>query len=368
MSQTCLMEPTFEPWSQPPCGHAVVVLMSGGVDSSVAALLLRDRGWSVVGVTMKVPVASGCSHPAPCCGNEAALVCHKLSIPHYFVDVGQAFHTYIVDPFRKAYAEGRTPNPCVDCNTFLKFGVLWDLIERELGVAHLATGHYARVVREKGQSCLQTAVDRERDQSYFIYGMPCDRLAAFHLPLGGLPKDAVREIARRRALGVEDKPDSMELCFAGEGNYRNALQSDEAAGTGPILDTSGNRLGRHNGIENYTIGQRRGLGIAATEPLYVVRIEAQDNALIVGPRDEGLVTTVRVRKPNVLAMERLVHSVRLQAKVRSHSPPSACRMRAMDADGIIVEFDNSQFAPAPGQHLVLYDQDRLVAGGEIAPL
>ncbi len=360
-----LSPPTFAPWAGTGCGREVAVLMSGGVDSSVSALRLRDEGWRILGVTMNIPTAGECEHPAPCCGAEAALVCSDLGIPHYFVEVKDAFESRVVEPFRRAYAAGRTPNPCVDCNTFLKFGLLWDLLEKTFGIRHLATGHYARVQHEGGRSFLRRGRDEERDQSYFIYGIPPARLPRFLLPVGDMSKPEVRGIAEKHGLRVAAKPDSMELCFAGEGDYRNALEHPDTD-PGDILDTRGNLLGRHRGIWNYTIGQRRGLGISAPEPFYVLRIDVERNALVVGSREEASRSRIRAGEVNVLIPEKLVPQGNLHGKIRSYSEPVACTVATANADELIVDFAAPCFGPCPGQHLVLYDDEgRVVAGGVI---
>lgn len=337
--------------------------MSGGVDSSVAALLLRDCGWDVVGITMKLPEAS-VGHPSPCCGADAAVVCGKLGIPHYFVDVERAFDALVVEPFRRSYVTGRTPNPCVDCNSLVKFRLLWDFLERELGVRHLATGHYARVERRGARCFLATASCPERDQSYFVYGVPRERLPRLLLPVGAFSKDKVREFARRAGLPVAAKPDSQELCFAGAGNYRLAL--GRSGQPGPIYDTSGRRLGTHQGIENYTLGQRRWLGVALGEPRYVVRINPSENSITVARRPEALRRTVAAEGLNVLQPCLLKPSAGLLGKLRSYGSREPCTVVEVAKRHVVVEFLEPQFAPTPGQHLVLYDGwGRIVVGGTI---
>jgi len=357
-----LFAPSLEPWranGRP----AVAALMSGGVDSSVAALVLRECGWDVVGITMKVPQAAP-DHPRPCCGVDAAVVCHRLGLPHYFVDVEGAFESLVVERFRRSYSEGRTPNPCVDCNSLVKFRLLWDFLERELGIRHLATGHYARVERVGGRCFLARARCVERDQSYFIYGVPRERLPRLLLPDGWLSKEEVREIASNAGLPVADKTDSQELCFAGEGDYRQAL--GRRGEPGPILDTAGHRLGTHKGIENYTLGQRRGLGVALGEPRYVVRIDPLENSITIAPRHEAFRRRVAAGELNVLQPAALRGGARLGGKVRSYGAIELCNVAEVGKNYLVVEFDEPQFAPTPGQHLVLYDErGRIVAGGTI---
>ncbi len=367
-----LLPATFDAQPGDRKGMPIGVLMSGGVDSSVTAMLLRDAGWDVIGITMKIPVVEGCSARRPCCGTGAAFVCRDLCVAHYFVDTESTFRACVVEPFRKAYFEGRTPSPCVDCNTYLKFDLVWDVVRRELGIEHLATGHYARcetvagVGGEQPAFALKRALDKTRDQSYFLYGIARERLPFMHFPLGGLEKTEVRRIASARGLHVAAKPDSMELCFAGEGDYRGIL-GDLPARPGPIYDVAGNRLGEHSGIQNYTVGQRRGLGVASNDRLYVVRIVPEENAVIVGAREDALCTEVRTNKANVLLPEAFVEGARLYGKVRSVGEPESCVITRIGAEGgVEVQFDRPVLAPAPGQHLVLYDgEESVVAGGEI---
>lgn len=339
------------------------MLMSGGVDSSVTAHLLKQAGWDVIGLTMKIPMAGRCGHLRACCGIEAVGVCEKLDIPHYFVDVRDAFNKLVIEPFYEAYGEGRTPSPCIDCNSLLKFGVVWELVEREFGALHLATGHYAQIISEGGCTRLKRGADRKRDQSYFIYGIPPHRLPFLHLPLGTLGKKEVRQIAQDTNLPTAARSDSMELCFAGEGDYRNALAAQAAPG--PIIDTAGNRLGEHGGVHNFTIGQRHGLRIAAKHPLYVVDIEPAEDTIIVGTREEASRREVRAAALNVLAPELLKQGARFRGKARSVGEPEACTLVHAGTDLLSVRFDEPLFAPAPGQHLVLYTQDGCVAAGGV---
>ncbi len=362
-----LFPPSFSPWNGTGSGKEIAVLMSGGVDSSVTALLLKESGWKVLGITMKIPMAKSRNRNRPCCGADAALVCHELNIPHYYLDVEKAFRRHVIEPFQRSYAEGRTPNPCVDCNTFLKFGIAWEFLEKTFRVSRLATGHYARVVHSEALTHLARAVDKTKDQSYFLYGIARARLRHFVLPLAELSKHTVRSLAAKAGLPVADRDESMELCFADESDYRRALTGNGAVSTGPILDTAGNVMGRHEGIRNYTLGQRRGLRIAAGEPLYVTRISARDNSITVGTRDEAGRREVRAEDTNVLAPERFRPGAQLYGKIRSYGEPSRCSLKDVHNGSMTVEFDTPQFAPCPGQRLVLYDESGLVvAGGTIA--
>ncbi|MHC4296021.1 MAG: tRNA 2-thiouridine(34) synthase MnmA [Planctomycetota bacterium] len=361
-----LMEPSFAPWQpEKDIAQQIAVLMSGGVDSSVTAHLLRERGWDVLGVTMKIPVSCG-TNVRGCCGADAAFVCNELNIPHYFVDVTKDFEELIIEQFRQSYARGETPNPCVDCNTFLKFSLLWDFIEEQFGISHLATGHYARVSVAGGRGYLSRAKDRAKDQSYFLYGIGAERLERFVLPLGELTKEQVRSVARGLNLTVAEKAESMELCFAGEGDYRLALIGAEANREGDITDMQGNKIGTHKGIANYTLGQRKGIGFAGGKPLYVGRINAGANIIALGTRDEISFSTVKANRINTLIPEQLVVETRAFGKIRSYGDPAPCRITGAGDNEVTVEFDEPQFAPCPGQRLVLYDNaDRVIAGGTI---
>ena len=343
----------------------IIVLMSGGVDSSVTAMLLRDAGWNVVGITMRIPVADGCGGRRSCCGMEAGYVARDLGIAHYYLDVRSEFERLVIEPFRLTYRQGRTPSPCVDCNTLVKFRLAWDFIESQFGVSHLATGHYARVLRSDDGVYLARGDDKSRDQSYFLYGIPRRRLPFLHLPLSGMAKDDVRRLAREAKLPVARRQDSMELCFAAEGDYRAAL--DARAEVGPIFDVAGNVIGEHEGIANYTIGQRKGARVAAGKPLYVTRISAENNSITLGTREQTESRNVSAEHVNILMPEMMrPNAGALYGKIRSQGDPSKCELIEADESTLTVRFDESQFAPTPGQRLVLYDDtDRIVAGGVI---
>lgn len=361
-----LMPPSFEPWeSEFPRSRQIAVMMSGGVDSSVTAYLLKEAGWDVLGITMKIPVSCDVKGSG-CCGADAAFVCNELSIPHYFVDVTEVFENLIIQPFRQAYAKAQTPNPCVDCNTILKFSLVWDFIEKELGIENFATGHYARVYEAAGEFRLGRAKDKTKDQSYFLYGIAKDKLRHLILPLGELTKQEVRDYASKLKLSVADKAESMELCFAGQGDYRAALGADEAEQPGDITDMDGNVIGAHKGISNYTLGQRKGIGFAGGKPLYVGKIDKETNTIALGTRDQICSSVVRASQVNVLIRQELVLDKRLYGKIRSYGDPRPCKVTEVSDETIAVEFDETQFAPCPGQRLVLYDEDKnVVVGGTI---
>lgn len=362
-----LMPPSLEPWAPTQdVSRQVAVMMSGGVDSSVCAHWLQEAGWDVLGITMKIPVACDTGKRG-CCGADAAFVCHELGLPHYFVDVTADFRQAIIEPFQAAYARGQTPNPCIDCNTVLKFQRVWDLLEQRFGIQYVATGHYARVVHDpaKGQSILCRGHDPQKDQSYFLYGVPAHRLPYLMLPLGDLTKGKVRELAKAQGLCVADKPESMELCFAGEGDYRVALD-EKANAPGDLLDMAGQKIGQHKGISHYTLGQRKGIGYAGGQPLYVGRIDAQANTVSLGTREQVCTDRVHVDRLNILDPSALSQGQVTGAKIRSYGAPYRCRIAQSTDTTLEVQFDAPQFAPSPGQRLVLYGHDdQVVAGGVI---
>jgi tRNA-specific 2-thiouridylase len=348
-----------------PVSEQIAVLMSGGVDSSVTAHLLKDDGWEVLGITMKIPVTCTTENRG-CCGADAAFVCRELDIPHYFVDVTEAFRRLIIDRFRESYSKGHTPNPCIDCNTFLKFSLVWDFVQATFGISHLATGHYARIERGLDQARLRRANDKAKDQSYFLYGIAAEKLPQLVLPLGQLTKQQVRSIAARMNLSAADRSESMELCFAGQGDYRAALSEAHNNNCGDVTDMQGNKIATHKGIANYTLGQRQGIGFAGGKPLYVGRIDAATNTIALGTRDQVSSCIVTAHRVNILIPDEFVRDRRLLGKIRSYGDPRPCRVVKAGELDMTIEFDEPQFAPCPGQRLVLYNSnDNLVAGGTI---
>ncbi len=369
-----LLPPSSSPWTPKKGLHRqIAVLMSGGVDSSITAHILKEAGWDVLGITMKIPVSCG-TNIRGCCGADGAFVCNELNIPHYFVDVTEPFRCFIIEPFRQSYERGETPNPCVDCNAFLKFSLVWDFLQETFNVNYLATGHYARVIETAGQVRLGRAKDKDKDQSYFLYGIAAKKLSNLVLPLGELTKEKVRSIASQRNLSVADKPESMELCFAGEGDYRAALIGNGAKQNGDITDMKGNKIGTHNGIANYTLGQRRGIGFAGGKPLYVGKIDARSNTIALGTKDEVSYRTIKANQINTLIPEELVEGKKVYGKIRSYGEPGPCNViearlpaAKVGQTDMTVEFNQPQFAPCPGQKLVLYNNEgHVIAGGTIA--
>jgi tRNA-specific 2-thiouridylase len=357
-----------------------VVAMSGGVDSAVTAALLKAEGYDVVGVTLQLYDHGAATHrKGACCAgqdiHDARMVAGALGIPHYVLDYESRFKAAVIDRFADSYVAGETPVPCVDCNQSIKFR---DLLEtaRDLGARVLATGHYvASRALPGGGRALYRARDGERDQSYFLFATTREQIDFLRFPLGDLTKAETRELARRFALPVAEKPDSQDICFVPTGRYADVIERlrPGASAAGDIVDLSGRVLGRHAGIINFTVGQRRGLGIAAGEPLYVVRLDAANSRVVVGPREALRTTRVKLRDMNWIgdgSLDGLAAEARLDVfvKVRSTRPPHpAWLMRG--ADGFEVELAGGEEGVAPGQACALYDagagQARMLGGGFI---
>ena len=345
-------------------GRRVAVLMSGGVDSAASAVLLLRQGYDVAGLTMRIPDGSDSETDAGAAVEGARALARLLGIPHVALDVADEFRAFVTEPFRGFYASGRTPNPCSDCNARVKFGLLMDYAERELGSPLVATGHYARILKTGGECLLARADDRSRDQSYFLAGIPRERLDRILFPLGGRSKDEARALAAEAGLPVATAADSMEICFVGQGDYRQAV-SDLPHRPGPFVAEDGRVLGRHEGIPFYTVGQRKGLGLALPEPLYISRIDPETNEIVLVPRKKIFRECVEARDVNVLLPDAMDGARSLTGKVRSQGEPLPCRIAGFDGNTLRVVFDPPVFAPAPGQRLVLYDGDTVAAGGVI---
>jgi len=362
----------------------VAVAMSGGVDSSAVAALLQQQGHAVVGLTMqlwnqrRLPELLG-DGPAQhrCCSlddvYDAKRVAQHLDFPHYVVNFEEQFETRVVRPFVDSYLAGRTPVACTNCNTDVKFEPLLQMA-RQIGADRLATGHYARIQWNAGSGRweLLRARDDTKDQSYFLWGLTQEQLSRSEFPLGEMSKDEVRDLARRVHLPVAEKPDSMELCFVPNGNYVQfisayTLERGIAAnnGEGEIVTESGEVLGRHNGIQNFTIGQRKGLGFAAGKPLYVLSIDRENNRVVVGADDALRHTVAELATVNWVSIAKPGAAIRATVKIRHKHEPAMATVEALEGDRARVLFDAAQRAITPGQGAVVYDGDRVLAGGWI---
>jgi tRNA-specific 2-thiouridylase len=350
----------------------VVLAMSGGVDSSVAAYLLKKQGYEVIGLFMRTGVhASENDTPSRkkgCCSavdaGDARRVADRLDIPFYALDFEQDF-ARVMDYFVDEYAAGRTPNPCVVCNTWLKFGKLWSY-GKQLQADFVATGHYARMLEGAGEPELHRGSDPAKDQSYVLFGLRRSLLPHLLFPIGDFRKDQVRALAREAALGIADKPDSVEICFVPDNDHAGFIKKrrPELATAGNIVDTSGKILGPHDGIENFTIGQRKGLGFGSAGRRYVLAIVPKTNDVIIGEKEALRAKTLRAARVNWLvdAPER---PLSCHAKIRYRHDAAPAQVLATADGGARVEFDERQSAVTPGQAVVFYEETRILGGGWI---
>jgi tRNA-specific 2-thiouridylase len=347
--------------------------MSGGVDSSATAALLLEQGFDVVGVTLKLwPQDCVSRAEDKCCGPQAVMdarsVCHKLGIPYYLIDEAAEFQNKVIQYFADEYKAGRTPNPCVMCNQNLKFGTLINRA-KQLGAEKIATGHFARVeTTSEGRTLLKRGRDSRKDQSYFLFSLRQDQLAFSMFPLGEKTKADTREVARECQLKTADKEESMEICFVPDNNYGGFLQKANLVQKhkGEIVDTRGNKLGEHDGIEFYTIGQRKGLGVSSPKPLYVIELDAANNRVIVGDdsmleRDEFV-----VERCNWISFENPPESIEASAKIRYNHPGTAATILPNGNGTAKVKLHVPQRAITPGQACVFYQDDLVLGGGWIA--
>ncbi len=345
----------------------VMVALSGGVDSAVAALLLADRGYEVDTITLLLREdQNGGAVPSPEAIHRARAVSDQLGVEYRLIDARDAFRTEVVDYFIAEYTAGRTPNPCVPCNRFVRFGFLLDYA-LALGDAHLATGHYARIQRVDGRCQLLRGRDSTKDQSYFLYRLTQEQLAHAMFPVGDLTKEAVRGIAARHNLPVKGQAESQDICFLADGDYRSFLaeHAPHALEPGTIRDTEGRLLGRHQGLAGYTIGQRKGLGISAPEPLYVLAIRPDENTLIVGTADELGRDECLVEEMHIISGEEPPDPFRAEAQIRYRARPAPVTVEPLGGRQARVRFDAAQRDITPGQSLVLYEGDVVLSGGVI---
>jgi len=363
----------------------IAVAMSGGVDSSTVAAMLRAEGHNVIGLTMQLWNQRRLTgHPGMpesvrgrCCSlddvYDARRVAETIGIPYYVVNHEDRFERDVVRPFVEEYLSGRTPIPCSLCNNHLKFDQLL-IVARQIGADAVATGHYAHVEFDdsRGRWLLKRPTDLAKDQTYFLFGLTQEQLSRTLFPLGKMTKPQVRELARQHGLALAEKPDSQEICFVPGGDYKNFLDAylaergDALSGTsGELVTTNGEVIGEHGGIHNFTVGQRKGLGVATGSPLYVIQIKGDSRQVIVGNQQELYSTTLRARRVNLIAVKDLREPMRVSVKIRHRHEPAPALIEKSGTDEVLVTFDQPQRAITPGQAAVFYDGDIVVGGGWI---
>ncbi|NLE75228.1 MAG: tRNA 2-thiouridine(34) synthase MnmA [Chloroflexi bacterium] len=346
--------------------------MSGGVDSSVAAALLKQQGYQVVGIMLRLwsEVQPGVGSANRCCTpdavDDARRVADRLEIPFYLVNVEEPFRRHVVEPFIQGYSQGRTPNPCIECNRHIRFRLL---LQRALalGAQALATGHYARVVAQGARFRLLRGVDRAKDQSYQLHMLGQEELAHLLLPLGDLTKGEVRALARRHGLPVAEKPESQEICFVADDDYRRFLRhwAPESFRPGPIVDRRGRVLGQHSGLPAYTVGQRKGLGIAAAEPLYVLELDAPGNRVVVGTAGELGARRLWAQGVSYVCGSAPAAPRRVTAKIRHQAEEAPVLLEPGASATACLTFDQPLRDITPGQAVVFYDGEEVLGGGAI---
>ena len=354
--------------------NRAIIAMSGGVDSSVAACIMKERGYDCMGVTMKLFSNDdvGVSREHTCCSlddvEDARSVARRLDMPFYVFNFSDLFEECVIDKFIRAYENGATPNPCIDCNRYLKFDKLYRRA-KELGYDCVVTGHYARIGRdeESGRYLLKKALDTNKDQSYVLYNLTQEQLSHTMFPLGELTKPEVRELAEKHGFINFNKPDSQDICFVVNGRYGDFIEehTGKKYPEGDFVDMDGNVLGRHRGVIRYTIGQRKGLGLALPEPMYVCRVDVEKNTVVLGRNADLFTDRLTARDINLISVPSIDEPMRVKAKVRYRQPEQWATAVQTGEDELTVKFDEPQRAITKGQSVVLYDGDVVVAGGTI---
>lgn len=353
----------------------VMLGMSGGVDSSVAAAILLEKGYEVIGVTMQIWPDMGDEEKSVeggCCSlsavDDARRVADKLSIPYYVMNFKEVFQEKVIDYFKAEYLVGRTPNPCIACNRFVKFEAMLGKA-KSMGIDYVATGHYAKIEFDEklNRYLLKKSVTDRKDQTYALYNLTQDQLKYILMPVGDFTKEKIREIAREIGLSVASKPDSQEICFVQDNDYGRFISenSNKPIEPGEFVDTKGNVLGRHNGIVHYTVGQRKGLGIAFGKPMFVISVDAETNRVVLGGETEVFSIGLIAEDLNFISFDSLKHELRVKAKIRYSAKEADALILPLDNGKVKVIFDSPQRAVTPGQSVVFYDEDLVVGGGVI---
>ncbi len=351
----------------------VVVGMSGGVDSSVAAYLLEEQGYDVIGLTMQIwQKDTEEDRDGGCCGlsavDDARRVCQKLDIPHYVMNFRDDFKKHVIDYFLEEYQNARTPNPCIACNRYVK----WEsMLQKSLqiGADYIATGHYARVIKDEdtGRYTLKQSKTLAKDQTYALYNLSQYQLEHTLMPLGDYTKDEVREIAKKIGLAVATKPDSQEICFVPDNDYASYIEKEtgKKPKKGNFITKKGSVIGQHKGIIHYTIGQRKGLGLSLGKPVFVTKINPDDHTVVIGDHEDLMTHTVYANQLNFMPFEKLEGTLKCSAKIRYSHKAAPCTIKMAGEDMVLCEFEDKQRAITPGQALVFYDGDRVIGGGTI---
>ena len=352
----------------------VVVGMSGGVDSSVAAYLLKEQGYDVIGVTMQIwqdEEETVQEENGGCCGlsavEDARRVAAALDIPYYVMNFKKEFQKYVIDYFMDEYLNGRTPNPCIACNRYVKWEALLTR-SMEIGADYISTGHYARIdVLPNGRYAIKHSATRMKDQTYALYNLTQDQLKRTLMPVGEYSKEEIRAIAEKIHLKVASKPDSQDICFVPDGDYAEFIrrESKKEVPEGNFVSTDGKILGRHKGITHYTVGQRKGLGLSLGHPAFVLEIRPETNEVVIGTNEESMTRFVKANHLNFMAVEDIEGEMRAFGKIRYNNKGAPCTVKRTGEDEILCTFDEPVRAVTPGQALVLYDGDYVLGGGTI---